>query len=282
MWEKIKDLFHINELSAYFTMANLKKVIFGVVSVFVFYIIYRVIKAIVKKQTAKKLEKHASVMISKMISYVFYVAIAMYILGLLGISLKAIFGAVGIAGLAIGFAAQTSVSNLISGMFVLGERAIRIDDFIEVDGVSGTVDGIGLLSVRIHTSDNQMVRIPNSRIINSNLTNYSHFDLRRFMFEIPISYSADLQKVIAVIKTVPDLCPTVLKTPAPTVFYDGFKEAISLKLTVWFKKDDFIQTKNDVYMNIVKVCGENGIEIPYEHIDITLLNSNNCQKDAIC
>ena len=279
MMEKIKALFHITELSSYCTVENVMKITVGVLSIVIFYIVYRVIKAVVRKRTSKKLEKHASVMISKIISYVFYVSIAMYILSLLGINLKAILGAVGIAGVAIGFAAQTSVSNVISGMFVLGERAIKIDDFIEVDGISGTVDTIGLLSVRIHTSDNQMVRIPNSRIINSNLMNYNQFDVRRFLFEIPISYQADLRKVLDVIKTVPDLCPTVLKTPAPAVFYDGFKEAISLKLAVWFKREDLVQTKNDIYMNIVKVCGENNIEIPYEHFDVTLLDLKNCTKD---
>ena len=133
----------------------------------------------------------------------FYVIIVMYILSLFGINLKAIWGAAGVAGLAIGFAAQTSVSNLISGVFVLSEKAMKIGDFIQVGDVFGTVDSVGLLSVRVHTLDNQMVRIPNSSVINSNLVNFNHYDIRRFVFDMPISYDSNMEKALEVANSIP-------------------------------------------------------------------------------
>lgn len=270
--EQARNLLHLDEFSRYLTWGNLAKVVANLITIVLMYIVYRIIKKLVFRQTSSKFEVHTSMLINKIISYVFYVIIGMYILSLFGINFKAVWGAAGVAGLAIGFAAQTSVSNFISGMFVLSERAMKIGDFISVGGVSGTVDSVGLLSVKIHTPDNQMIRIPNSVVINSNLMNYSHFGIRRFLFEISISYETDLAHALEVIAKVPEYCPTVLKDPAPSVFYDGFGDAVNLKLAVWFDGADLIQTKNDVYINVVKLCNENNVQIPYTRYDIKIVD----------
>lgn len=216
--EKTKSIFHTNEFIKYFTFENILKIAISVVSVIIFYIIYRLIKNFIRKKATTKLEKNTAVLVNKAISYIFYVLIGMYILGLFGINLKAIWGAAGVAGLAIGFAAQTSVSNFISGLFVLGEKSMKIGDTISVSGTSGTVESVGLLSVKIKTLDNQLVRIPNSSIINSVLTNYSSYKTTRQTFEIHISYEADLQKAMQKIKEIALRCPAVLHSPEPQVF----------------------------------------------------------------
>lgn len=262
----------LKELKSFITWANFLKVLIAFISILVFYIAYKIIKKIIGKKAKEKLKPHNAMLVNKVITYAFYIVIVMYILGLFGINLKAVWGAAGIAGVAVGFAAQTSISNLISGLFVLGERALQVGDYISVAGESGVVDSVGLLSVKIHTLDNQMVRIPNSTIINSNLMNYNSYSKRRCVFEIPISYETDLTKALNAIKKVPALCPTVLTEPEPTVYYDGFGDAVNLKLAVWMERTDLIQTKNDVYINVIKVCQEDGVEIPYTHFDIRILD----------
>ena len=132
--EQTKSLFHIDELKDYITWNNLFKVAISIVAILVFYTLYRIIKRIIKKRVAVKMEPHNAQMLSKAISYVFYILMGMYILSLFGIDLKAIWGAAGVAGLAIGFAAQTSVSNIISGLFVVSEKTLKIGDYIEVVG----------------------------------------------------------------------------------------------------------------------------------------------------
>ena len=270
--ETTRSILHVDDFKKLITAENLIKAGTGILALIIFYIIYRFIKSFIKRRAVKKLEPHNAMLLNKVISYVFYVLMAMYVLGLIGVDLSAVWGAAGVAGLAIGFAAQTSVSNLISGIFVLSEKTMKVGDFISVGGESGVVDGIGLLSVKIHTLDNQMIRIPNSTIINSNLMNYNHFPLRRFVFEIPIGYETDLTKALETVRKVPALCPTVLEEPAPAVFYDGFKEAVVLKLAVWFKSCDLAQTKNDVYINVINLCKEAGVEIPYTYYNIRMLN----------
>ncbi|MCI6443194.1 mechanosensitive ion channel family protein [Treponema sp.] len=267
-----KTMLHLDELMAYLTWGNLMKVVVAFISVLVFYVVYRIIKHIIKKQAAPRVEKHTYMLINKFVSYVFYVIIVMYILSLFGINLKAIWGAAGVAGLAIGFAAQTSVSNLISGIFVLSEKAMKVGDFIQVGDVFGTVDSVGLLSVRVHTLDNQMVRIPNSSVINSNLVNFNHYDIRRFVFDMPISYDSNMEKALEVANSIPGKCPVVLQNPVPCVYFDGFGDAINIKIAVWFNCSDLINAKNQMYAAIVNTCREQGIEIPYTHYDVKILN----------
>ncbi len=278
--EQTKSLFHIDELKDYITWNNLFKVAISIVALLVFYTFYRIIKRIIKKRVAVKMEPHNAQMLSKAISYVFYILMGMYILSLFGIDLKAIWGAAGVAGLAIGFAAQTSVSNIISGLFVVSEKTLKIGDYIEVGGVAGTVDTIGLLSIKIHTADNQMIRIPNSTIINNNLINYSRFPKRRFVFEIPIGYDMDLKYVYNVISKIPAKCKSVIKDPAPLLFYDGFGDAIKLKLAVWFNNGDLFAVKTEVYTEIVKTCREENVTIPFTHYDITILNDKG-EKESL-
>ena len=278
--EQTKSFFHIDELKDYITWNNLFKVAISIVAILVFYTLYRIIKRIIKKRVAVKMEPHNAQMLSKAISYVFYILMGMYILSLFGIDLKAIWGAAGVAGLAIGFAAQTSVGNIISGLFVVSEKTLKIGDYIEVGGVAGTVDTIGLLSIKIHTADNQMIRIPNSTIINNNLINYSRFPKRRFVFEIPIGYDMDLKYVYNVVSKIPAKCKSVIKDPAPLLFYDGFGDAIKLKLAVWFNNGDLFAVKTEVYTEIVKTCREENVTIPFTHYDITILNDKG-EKESL-
>ncbi|MBP5696993.1 MAG: mechanosensitive ion channel family protein [Treponema sp.] len=278
--EQTKSFLHVNDLKNYLTWNNLFKVAISVVAILVFYTLYRIIKRIVKKRVAIKMEPHNAQLLSKAISYIFYILMGMYILSLFGIDLKAIWGAAGVAGLAIGFAAQTSVSNIISGLFVVSEKTLKIGDYIEVGGVAGTVDTIGLLSIKIHTADNQMIRIPNSTIINNNLINYSRFPKRRFVFEIPIGYDMDLKYVYNVVSKIPAKCKSVIKDPAPLLFYDGFGDAIKLKLAVWFNNGDLFAVKTEVYTEIVKTCREENVTIPFTHYDITILNDKG-EKESL-
>lgn len=274
--DEFKSMLHLNELGTYLTWGNLARVVTSAIAILIFYIIYRTIRHLVTKTATKTLQASTVKLITKAISYIFYVLIVMYILGCFGIKLSAIWGAAGIAGVAIGFAAQTSVSNLISGLFVVTDKAMKIGDFIEVAGISGTVDSIGIISVKIKTLDNQMIRIPNSTIINSNLINYAAHEYRRYVFELSVDYSSNLDKTMEVLKTVPARCPTViLDNPdyAPNAVWTTLGDSgINMNLIVWCKRTDFLQTKSDVCLNVVKAFNENGVNIPYNRIDVSLLS----------
>lgn len=271
---------HITEFTNWFkelvSWENLFKAVGAFFVILIIWIVYKLIVHSLKKISSKKLPEARVAAVIRGIKYFFYVVVVLYILSTFGVNLKAIWGAAGIAGVAIGFAAQTSMSNLISGLFVLTEGAIHIGDVIIIDGVTGIVDEVKLLSVRMHTFDNQMVRIPNSTIINNNLTNNSYHKARRITISVSIDYSTDMNKALEVLSKAPSLCPTVLTNPAPTVWFDGFEDSgINMTVAAWFKPSDFLKTKNDLFVSIKKVFDDNGIEIPFNQLDVKIKNNDN-------
>ncbi len=261
----------INWVLSFITWENIFKLIGSLFILFVIWLIFRLIAKAVRRVPESKLPAQRAAIIVKFLRYICYVVLVLYVLGLFGINLKAIWGAAGIAGVAIGFAAQTSVSNLISGLFVLTEGSIHVGDTIIVGDVTGIVDEVKLLSVRVHTYDNQMVRIPNSTIIGSNLTNNSYHNKRRLTLNVGVDYSTDMKLALETLKKAPALCPTVLSDPAPAVWFDGFDaSSINLVVAVWFKPADFLQTKNDLYVAMKQVLDEAGISIPFNQLDVKI------------
>ncbi|MGN0729842.1 mechanosensitive ion channel family protein [Treponema sp.] len=250
--EKTKDILHADGFLKYLTLENIVRISASIISVVVFYALFRFIKKTIQTKTHLNLEKNTAVLASKTANYIFYILMAMYILGLFGVNLKALWGAAGVAGIAVGFAAQTSVSNFISGLFVLGEKSMKIGDVITVSGTTGTVESAGLLSVKIRTQDNLLVRIPNSSMINSVLTNHSTYKTTRYTFEVQVSYEADLASAMQKIKEIAEDSPLVLKSPAPQIFYDSLGGSLKLKLSVWLKNCDIISVKNFIYTEIVR------------------------------
>ncbi|QTQ15020.1 mechanosensitive ion channel family protein [Treponema parvum] len=263
----------VNAIKQYLNVPFLMKLAGTVIMLLIIYIIYRICRSMILRLPENKLKAQHSMMIQKTLKYIYYVCAAMYVLGLFGIKFSAIWGAAGVAGVAIGFAAQTSVSNIISGLFVLSEKAMKIGDLVTIDGVTGVVDSTDLLSVKIHTLDNQLVRVPNSTIINKNFLNTSYFPQRRMTIGVSVSYDTDMTLALETLKKAPAFCPTVLREPEPAAWFDKFGEkGIDLVLAVWFKSEDFLQTKNSAFIAIKKVYDEAGIEIPYYKLNVKMLS----------
>ena len=272
-WEQTSSF--LTWIKSFLTWENLFKVIGALIIIFVFWIIFRLMIRGIKKVPEKKLPKARSLILIKFLRYIFYVIIVMYILSLFGVKLSAIWGAAGIAGVAIGFAAQTSVSNLISGLFVLTEGAIKIGDTIIVDGITGVVDSINLISVTVHTLDNEMVRIPNSTIINTNLMNKSFHKKRRLTVNCPVAYGNDLQLALDTYLKAANTCPTVLKDPAPAAWINQIGDSgIDITVAVWFDPKDFLQTKSDLHIAIMKEKAAVGLETPFNRLDVSMVDES--------
>lgn len=265
----------ISWIKTFATWENLFKLIGSLLIILAIWIIYKLILKALKKIPAEKASPQKMMILKRLLSYTFYVVVVMYVLSLFGVKFSAIWGAAGIAGVAIGFAAQTSVSNIISGIFIVAEKTMKTGDLITVGNETGIVDVIGLLSVQIHTLDNQLIRIPNSTIINSNMINTSYFPKRRLCIGVSVSYDTDMEYALETLKKVPALCKSVIKDPEPAVWFDKFGESgINLTLAVWFKSEDFLKAKNEVFIAIKKVFDEAKIEIPYNKLDVEFLGTD--------
>ena len=184
----------------------------------------------------------------------------------LGFDLSVLLGAAGILTVAIGFASQTSASNVISGLFLLGERPFAVGDVIRVSGTTGEVLSVDLLSVKLRTFDNLFVRIPNETMIKSEVTNLRRFPIRRVDLQVGVAYKEDLRKVREVLMKVADRNPLCLEEPAPLIIFQGYGDSsINHQFSVWAKTEHFLDLRNSIPVEIKEAFDEHGIEIPFPH-----------------
>ena len=183
-----------------------------------------------------------------------------------GFQLKTVYGAAGIAGVAFGFASQTSLSNLISGLFLIWEKPFEVDDVLQVGTTVGVVTGIDLLSTKIRTFDNKLVRIPNESLIKTEVTNITRYPIRRFDLTLGVAYKEDVGRVMQVLKEVADQNPYCLDEPEPVLLFKGFGESsLDFMLGVWFEKSEFVKVRNTLQQEIKERFDAEGIEIPFPH-----------------
>ncbi|HET6347118.1 MAG TPA: mechanosensitive ion channel family protein [Myxococcota bacterium] len=184
----------------------------------------------------------------------------------LGFELSVLLGAAGVVTVALGFASQTSVSNLISGLFLIGEQPFVIGDTIQLDKVTGEVLAIDLLSVKLRTFDNLYVRIPNEAMLKSVVTNLSRFPIRRLDMEIGVAYKEDIARVQRILFDVADKNPLGLDDPKPLFVFLGYGDsALRMQFSVWGKRETFVDLKNSIYNDIKAAFDRHGIELPFPH-----------------
>ena len=206
---------------------------------------FRVLGALLGRLLGKRFSEQATMIVRKAVSYAGWVAVLFLVLSELGYDLTVLLGAAGIAGIAIGFASQTSVSNVISGLFLLSEKPFAVGDTISVGDVTGVVLSVDLLSVKIRTFDNRYVRIPNESIIRTQVTNVTRFPIRRMDFAIGVAYREDVARVEGLLRDVARRNPDVLDEPEPFFMFKKFGDsALEIVFGVWFVKTDYVAVWN--------------------------------------
>ncbi|MBN2726996.1 mechanosensitive ion channel family protein [Candidatus Mcinerneyibacteriota bacterium] len=217
----------------------------------------------------KKYSPQVQMLTRKGIFYTGIILLLFYVLQQAGVKMSAIFGAAGIAGIAIGFAAQTSISNIISGIFLVSEKPFALGDIISVEGKLGIVESMDLLSIKLKTFDNLFIRIPNTTIINTNVTNITRYPLRRMNFELSVAYKEDLSHVRGVLMDIAMKNPYCLDDPAPYFLIKEFgTSGVALLLGLWFEKNDYTDLKNSIMTEILERFRKESIEIPFPHISV--------------
>jgi small-conductance mechanosensitive channel len=169
----------------------------------------------------------------------------------MGFKLNVVLGAAGVFTVAIGFASQTTLSNLISGFFLFGERPFRVGDTLEVDGLIGEVLSVDMMSTALRTGDNRFVRIPNELVLKTKIINHTRFPLRRLELTIAISHHEDFGKVRSVLLEIADRSEHCLAEPAPSVFVLSLGETSALvQLWFWARTENLQKLREDVTREI--------------------------------
>jgi len=255
--------------SKYFNAEMIEKLIRIGIILIVGIILITIITAAVKKLLPKKLSQQRKMIINRFVSYSAITMLFMVIVSELNINLAAIFGAAGVIGIIIGVASQTSIGNIVSGFFLVSEKSFEIGDLIRIGDKTGTVYSIDLLSIKIKTLDNLLLRIPNQTVISSEVINVTKFPIRRMDIDISVAYKEDLGRVMEVINSVVKRNPLCLDEPDPLITFKAFGDnGIQILLGVWFEKDNFLKVKNSLFIDIKSTFDAEGIEIPFPHVSI--------------
>jgi small-conductance mechanosensitive channel len=195
--------------------------------------------------------QHVRMLLSKVIYYSGFLLLLISVLNELGFQLSALLGAAGIFGVAIGFASQTSMSNLISGLFLISEGFLSVGDLIECSGVHGVVETIDLFSVKIRTFDDNLVRIPNERLIKNDLTNITYYPYRRAEIGIAVAATTTLEQLKSVLDHVVEVNELAVKNPAPDVIFKSISSsALHVTLRVWTPNKTFLALKQSLLPEI--------------------------------
>ncbi|MBQ4598109.1 MAG: mechanosensitive ion channel family protein, partial [Methanocorpusculum sp.] len=187
----------------------------------------------------------------------------------LKIDISGLLVAGGVVGVAVGFASQNTLSNLVAGILLMFERPIGVGDSIVVNGTEGYVEGIGLLSTRVRTYSGLYVRIPNDSLFTSEITNLVSNVARRFDYNISIRYSDDAKKAIKAAKRVIDQHPYALKNPAPSVYVDELgAHGIELKVRIWSPSGFWWDARTELLWSIFKALRQEDIDVPFDQLTV--------------
>mgnify|MGYP001114250349 CR=1 FL=1 len=215
---------------------------------------------------ARKLHAQHSMVLRKLLGVVILLVTGLWVLRELGMDLGVLLGAAGILTVALGFASQTSASNVISGVFLMAERPFQVGDLIQMGETIGFVLDVDFLSVKIRTFDNRMIRIPNEAMLKSEVTNLTRFPIRRVDMQIGVAYKEDLDRVRDLLLEVADRDPEALDEPKPLFLFKGYGDsALEFQFSVWATQDNFYALKTRLHLEVKKVFDQHGIEIPFPH-----------------
>jgi small-conductance mechanosensitive channel len=257
------------EWSSFFTVDTLGKIIRIVIILTVGIAITYILAYLTRKILPVKWSRQRRMIINRIIQYTGFIVIFLIIISELKVNLAPIFGAAGVIGLVVGVASQTSIGNIISGFFLVSEKSFEIGDVVRLGDKTGTVFSIDLLSIKIRTFDNLMIRVPNQTVISTELINLTRFPIRRIDMVVSVAYKEDLGKVKHILETVAKQNPMCLDEPEPVIIFQAFgASGIDIMLGIWVERANYLDVKNAVFREIKEAFDQEGIEIPFPHVSL--------------
>ena len=276
--EIIKDILE-------FKLLELDKFTLSVYNLFIVLIIFFAAKGIThsidilikkrfEKEGATSLTEGRSKSITQIFKYIVYILGFFITNKSLGINIDLILGVFAALGLGVGFALQDVFKDIISGIIILFEGNVTVGDILEVDGLVGSVKEINLRTSLIRTRDGVYMVIPNSRVVNEKVINWTtNNKITRFNVTVGVAYGSDVEKVKALLLKSANENEMVSKRPSPSVFFNDFGDsALMFELYFWVTNTWEIEiTKSDLRFTIDKLFRENGIQIPFPQRDVHLI-----------
>ena len=262
LWDKMYDLVvnNFNKILTFFLF-----VILGYVAIKVIVTVFR------KFLNHSKLKGVAGDFLAAVIKVVLIIVYMIMLLAFLGVpttSLVALFSA---GALAVSLALQTTFSNIAAGIVIVATKLFEEGQYIEIDGVAGTVETITIFSTKLKTPDNKLIVIPNGTVTSSKIINYTANPTRRLEIIFSVAYGTDIEPVKTTVLAVVKKHPEILADPAPTVrLTEQGSSSLNFAMRVWVAQKDYWPVNFDLKEEVLEAFRANGIRIPFPQMDIHL------------
>ena len=259
-------------LTAPTTVMSILRFVFAIVVLFVGCKLVKVFtKKIIKSRVFSRFNTNVRTFLGHVISVLLYIVVIICGSLILGIELAGFSAILASAGITIGLALQGSLANIAGGVMIVGLKPFEVGNYIEGNGVSGTVTDIGIFYTTLTTPDNKKIVVPNGALSNSTITNYSAHDTRRISFDFSVAYSSDLALVKKVLYSCAKVDERVLQDPAPVVYVTAHGDsAVNVQLRVWVRSSDYWAVNFDMIEQVKVNFDQFGIEIPFPQLDVHL------------
>ena len=235
------------------------------------WLINRIVKLLAKGLEKRDTETTLSKFLCSLASVLLKALLLISVASMVGIETTSFIAILGAAGLAIGLALQGSLSNFAGGVLVLLFKPYKVGDFIEAQGVSGTVSEIQIFNTVLKTPDNKVIIIPNGAISNDVITNFSVEETRRVDFVFGIGYEDDIARAKSTLTDLIDQEERALKEPAPQVVLSELADSsVNFTVRVWVNAADYWGVYFDLTEKVKLRFDSEGISIPFPQTDVHL------------
>ncbi len=264
----------LDTLLGWASNTGIKVIVALLLLIITFKIINKIGRKIEKRGETGKLDKT----LAKTFAYIFKIGmkciVAISLIGYVGIDTSGLAALVASLGVCAGLALNGALSNLAGGVLIILTRPFRVDDFIEAQGYSGVVEDIHITCTRIRTGDNKVVYIPNGALSSGSIVNYSEKETRRVDFTFSIGYGDDFEKAKSIVMDILENHELTLDDPAPMVRVSAHgASSIDLVARAWANSGDYWTVNFDVLEAVKAAFDKEGIEIPFNQLDVHVKNS---------
>lgn len=260
---------YLTEAIEWLSGPRLWNVIRAVLTLVAGFMLARLVSAVVVRTMSRLQTPQQMALTRRITSWGVFVIAALMAIRQLGFDITALLGAAGVLTVAIGFASQTTASNMISGLFLASERGFEVGAVIRVGTTVGEVISIDLLSVKVRTFDNLLIRMPNEMLIKSEITTLNHFPIRRVDVPLTVSFDSDLKRVEEVMQRVADENPLCLEEPRPLFMILGYlPDGVSLQFSVWSQREKFLDMRTSLLREIKEAFDAEGLRFARPQRDV--------------
>lgn len=240
-----------------------------------YFILWKITEKILNNSLKRfNIEKTLSNFLTNLVMAIISILALITISIIFGINTASILASLGVFGLAIGFAAQDILSNIISGLFIFWDKPFVIDDLIEINDTYGKIDKITMRTTKVVTPDGKLLTIPNKDVVNNTVASYTNFPNLRLDIDFTVDGNEDINKIRRLLFKLVEADNRFLKKPEPEVVLNKSNDYnIELIFKIWIKNEkDHIAARFDLREKLNDTLLNENVSMPYETIEVNLNN----------